>query len=313
MFRIFNIIKVQISFVLSHVFKKNIVWGLPYNATIETSAVCNLKCTDCHFGLGLLKREQKFIEFDLLRNIVIQNKRHLWYINFSFQGEPFLYPQLVEAISIADKHKYITSISTNAHYLDKVNCENIIKSKLSRIIISLDGMDELVYKQYRVNGNIEKVLDGIATLNSMKKELNSVFPIIELQFIVFKHNEHQIEAFKTFAKSNADKFTIKTAQIYDINNNDSKLPTSEKHRRYSVINEKKVLKKQKKSCNRLWNTIVICNNGAISVCCMDKNAEYIDVEYNNSIKDIWYSTTLNHFRTQFLTEAAQIDICKNCY
>ncbi len=124
LFRILNIIKVQISFTLSNIFKKTIVWGLPYNATIETSAVCNLKCTDCHLGLGLLKREQKFIEYDLLRNVVLQNRRHLWYINFSFQGEPFLYPQLIYAIALAEKHKYITSLSTNAHYLDKINCEN---------------------------------------------------------------------------------------------------------------------------------------------------------------------------------------------
>ena len=48
-----------------------------------------------------------------------------------------------------------TATSTNAHYLTDEIARKTVESGLDRLIISIDGTTQEVYKQYRVGGNIE--------------------------------------------------------------------------------------------------------------------------------------------------------------
>ena len=71
---------------------------------------------------------------------------------------------------------------------------------MKKIIISLDGVTQETYETYRVGGNLNKTLQAIKFINVEKKAQNSRFPAIELQMIVFRHNEHEIETFKKIAR-----------------------------------------------------------------------------------------------------------------
>ena len=61
---------------------------------------------------------------------------------------------------------------------------------LDEIIVSLDGVDQETYAKYRVGGQIERVFDGVRRLVAAKQQLGAQTPLINLQFIVMKHNEH---------------------------------------------------------------------------------------------------------------------------
>ena len=92
---------------------------------------------------------------------------------FYFQGEPFLNPGFLDMVKYASEKKIYTATSTNAHYLTDAIAKRTVESGLDRLIISIDGTTQDVYQQYRVGGNLEKVLEGAKNIVKWKKELKS--------------------------------------------------------------------------------------------------------------------------------------------
>ena len=66
----------------------------------------------------------------------------LFYVTYYFQGEPYLNPHFTEMVRYASEKNVLTATSTNAHYLDDENCRKTIESGLSKLIISIDGIEE---------------------------------------------------------------------------------------------------------------------------------------------------------------------------
>ena len=72
-------------------------------------------------------------------------------------------------VKYASDRKIFTSTSTNAHFIDDKVAEEIIHSGLDRLIISMDGTTQEVYEQYRVDGHLDKVLQGTENIIKAKK------------------------------------------------------------------------------------------------------------------------------------------------
>ena len=137
-------------------------------------------------------------------------------------------------VKYASSKKIYTATSTNAHYLNDENAKRTVESGLDRLIISIDGTTQEIYQQYSVGGNLDKVIEGAKNIVKWKKELKSKTPFIFFQFLVVRHNEHQIEEVKKMAKEiGVDQVRFKTAQVYDYENDPNKLiPTIDKYSRY---------------------------------------------------------------------------------
>ena len=69
---------------------------------------------------------------------------------------------------------------------------------VTRKNISIDGTTQEVYEKYRVGGNLEKVFDNLKKLIARKKLYKSNTKI-HWDFIVMKHNAHQVEEAKKMA------------------------------------------------------------------------------------------------------------------
>ena len=92
---------------------------------------------------------------------------YLYNLNLYFQGEPMLHPQFFSFLeNCRDVH---TVVSTNGHFLSDENAEKIVKSKLNKLIISVDGVDQKTYSAYRVDGDLNKVLEGVKNVSQAKR------------------------------------------------------------------------------------------------------------------------------------------------
>ena len=108
-----------------------------------------------------------------------------------------------------------------------------VESGLSRLIVSIDGTTQETYEQYRIGGDINKVIEGAENVVKWKKQLKSKTPHIIFQFLVVKPNEHQINDVQELAKKvGVDEVRFKTAQMYDYVNGNKLIPTIEKYSRY---------------------------------------------------------------------------------
>jgi radical SAM protein with 4Fe4S-binding SPASM domain len=243
--------------------------------------------------------------------------QELLYLIFYFQGEPFLNPDFLEMVHYAHKKNIYTATSTNAHYLTDEKAKATVESGLDRLIISIDGTTQDVYEQYRIGGNLEKVISGAKNIVKWKKALNSKTPFVFFQFLVVRPNEHQIEAIKKLgAEIGVDQVRFKTAQVYDFENDPHQLvPSNEKYSRYKIGKDgkRKVKSGLSNHCWRLWHGNVISWDGIVVPCCFDKDALHqLGNLSNQSFKEIWNNSNYQQFRKDLSTSRRNIDICSNC-
>jgi radical SAM protein with 4Fe4S-binding SPASM domain len=315
--RFWNGWKVLCSFYVSRLLKKHIQWGYPVSISFEPTTSCNLRCPECPSGLRAFSRPTGMLQQDFFRRTIDEIHQELLYLIFYFQGEPYLNPDFLEMVKYAGSKGIYTATSTNAHYLTNENARKTVESGLDRLIISIDGTTQDVYKQYRVGGNLEKVLEGARNIVKWKKELNSKKPFVFFQFLVVKPNEHQIEDVKKLAKEiGVDQVRFKTAQIYDYEIDPNNLITSiDKYSRYKKNDAGEYVAKNKLA-NRCWkmqHANVITWDGLVVPCCFDKDAMHqLGNLKNQSFKEIWHNENYRQFRTQLLNSRKNIDICANC-
>lgn len=311
-----NFCQLHFSFWISRVSKKNIHYGLPLSISIEPTTACNLGCPECPSGLKKFSRPTGNLKKEMNQKIIDELSRHLIYINFYFQGEPYINPDFLEMVKYASQKKIYTSTSTNAHFLNEENAKKTIESGLDRLIISIDGTSQETYESYRVNGKLEKVIEGTKNIIHWKKELKSETPHVIFQFLVVRPNEHQVdEVLKLATELGVDEVRLKTAQVYDYKNGNPLIPHNEKYARYKKLpNGKFILKNRMEDhCWRMWSSCVITWDGKVVPCCFDKDAEHQlgKLEAGN-FKEIWQSLAYNTFRKNVLTDRKSIDICSNC-
>ncbi len=314
--RLLNWWRLQYSFYLKTVFPKAGIKGVPYALSIEPTTACNLACPECPSGLKRFTRKTGNMRFDLYRKIITENHQTLWYVNLYFQGEPYIHPDFFKMIALANRYKIYTSTSTNAHFLNKENALKTVRSGLNRLIISIDGTTQEVYEQYRKNGNLQTVLQGIKNIVAAKKELNSRSPYLVLQFLVVKPNEHQINEAKKLARElGVDTIRFKTAQVYDYKYGNDLIPDNPKYSRYTQNADGtfSLKNKYKNRCRRMWNSSVVTQNGEVVPCCFDKDAQHcLGSIQENPLTEIWHNHSYNRFRNKVFTNRRSIDICKNC-
>lgn len=290
--------------------------ALPVSISIEPTTACNLGCPECPSGLRAFTRETGNLRIENFKRWIDELAPHLTYINFYFQGEPYIHPQFLELVKYADEKKIYTATSTNAHFLDAKNAMRTVQSGLDRLIISIDGTTQEVYGQYRVNGRLEKVLEGTRNIIAAKRKLKSKTPHVIFQFLVVKPNEHQVGDVKKLARQmGVDEVRLKTAQVYNHEHGNALIPDTDKFSRYrkNADGTYSVKNALDNHCWRLWSSCVITWDGLVVPCCFDKDAQHrLGDLKKNSFREIWNNDAYKMFRTSLLKARSEIGICSNC-
>lgn len=292
------------------------VWGKPFTVSIEPTTACNLGCPECPSGLKQFTRPTGKIDLEVNRELLRKLGKQLFYINYYFQGEPFLHPHFLELIKDAKKHKIYTATSTNAHFITREKAEQIVASGLDRLIISIDGLTQETYESYRVHGKLSKVIEGAKHLVAAKEAAKSATPHLIFQFLVVKPNEHEIPQVFELAKTlKIDEVRLKSAQVYDYKYGNDLIPENEKYARYKRQSDGTYRMKYKTGnhCWRMWSSCVLTWDAKVVPCCFDKDATIVlGSAIEKDFDQIWKSPQYNNFRQAVLTKRNQIEICKNC-
>jgi radical SAM protein with 4Fe4S-binding SPASM domain len=315
--RVWNGIKVLSSYYITRITGKPIQWGLPISISFEPTTSCNLRCPECPSGLRSFSRPTGMLQEDFFQQTIDDIHRHLLYLIFYFQGEPYLNPSFLNMVKYASSKGIYTATSTNAHYLTEEAARKTVESGLDRLIISIDGTTQDVYQQYRVGGKLDKVLEGARNIIKWRKALNSKTPFVFFQFLVVKPNEHQMEDIKKMADEiGVDEVRFKTAQVYDYEKDPNQLiPVNEKFSRYRKNPDGSFRSKNKLAnhCWKLWHANVITWDGLVVPCCFDKDAMHqLGNLRMQSFKEIWKNDNYNQFRKELAKSRKHIDICANC-
>ena len=254
---------------------------------------------------------------EVFRRVLAECRETASIIQFYFQGEPLLNKDLPQMIREACEAGLYTIVSTNSQAMTPELAEALVQSGLNRIIISMDGLSEASYNAYRVGGSLEKCKEALKWLRAAKNRTPYTVhhtPIIELQVLRLRSNEHEWRAFKQQYKLfGADRLVFKTAQLYDYQNGHPLMPTNPKYSRYILGKDGKYhRRKLSKGCFRVWSGAVITTNGDVLPCCYDKSHAYA---YGNimekPLRELFTNDKALAFRQAAFRQTPQI--CQECY
>jgi len=311
--RTWNVIKVYAGYFLSLLTRKPYIWGYPPVIMIEPTNICNLQCPLCPSGNGTLKRAKGYMNLATFQNIVDQVHKKSFMIVLWNQGEPLLNKEILQMIRYASDKKMFTLLSTNGNI--KPDTNSLVESGLDSLIISLDGATQETYNKYRINGTLSNVLDFARSIVKSRQILKKKNPLLRWQFLVMKHNEHEIEMIRKMAEEiQVDNLELKTVQIYSKEDIDKFLPQNPRYRRYKIQGDNFELKAGiPNRCRRIWVNAVINWNGEMSVCCFDKDIDYALGNINDiSLITLWKGNAFQKFRTQILLNRKIYPMCINC-
>jgi radical SAM protein with 4Fe4S-binding SPASM domain len=314
--KVLNLAKLYLGFLASRVSGRPLKWGLPFSVSIEPTTSCNLRCPQCPSGLRSFTRPTGMLDLSLFENIVGQLRKELHSLTLYFQGEPFLHPHLTQMIALAGSKGVYTITSTNGHFLGEENARKTVESGLDKLIISIDGLTQETYSQYRTGGQLDKVIEGTKHIVAQKRALKSRTPHIVWQIVAFRSNEHELEEVKRIGRQiGVDQVKIKTAQIYDFAEGHRLMPENEKLSRYRKDpNGQYVIKNELSDhCWRMWQGCVITWDGKVVPCCFDKDGAYrLGDLSGEDFRAVWRSPAYDSFRRSVLNHRKEIDICSNC-
>ncbi len=314
--KVSNALAVTASYYTSKRKHRALMNGSPISISIEPTTSCNLRCPECPSGLRQFTRPTGMLDAGFFQRVIDELHQKLIYLTFYFQGEPYLNPKFLEMVQYASGKGIYTSTSTNAHYLNDENARKTVESGLDRIIISIDGTTQETYEQYRIGGQLSKVIEGTQNILKWKQQLRSKTPYVVFQFLVVRPNEHQVAEIRQLGKTlGVDEVKLKTAQVYDYEHGNDLIPLNEQYSRYrrgpdNRFSLKNALLNQ---CWRMWSSCVITWDGLVVPCCFDKDAKHrLGDLKSRSFHEIWRSGNYNSFRQSILRSRQEIDICRNC-
>jgi len=279
----------------------------PELISIEITTACNAKCIMC--PRETLTRPVKHMPFKIFEKIINDCKgMPLKKINLFWFGDPVCNPRIIQYLEKIrnDLPGVKLYISTNAELLTPELSNQILEKKLLDVInFDIDGFTRETYENVRVGVNFHKVVENTNYFINKKKKMRLRRPQVRVTIIKMKETEKEIDQFKQYWGSRADKV--------DINNYNTWLGSMEDKNVGSTL-EKSQNGSFTYPCIHPWNQLVLSTEGVAGLCCLDYDltAETGNLE-NNSIAEIWSGSIQKKYRENLIRlEYDQIECCSKC-
>jgi radical SAM protein with 4Fe4S-binding SPASM domain len=307
---------------VSNIIYPNFPWvfslRVPRLIALEATNRCNLKCLTCPIPEHITRRRGE-MSLETFNTLLKQINWRVERFNWNYGGEPLLNKNLFSMILFAWSKGIPSKVDTNGMLIHKY-INDIFKSHLYILNVALESNSD---KEFRLGYNPSQVISAISEISNFKKIKRLNFPIINMNYIVKRTNETQInEAIKLSRDIGADFIIMKSLHINPgawLSEKDllaigqKFLPI--KHHEFSryVFKDGKFIYKENKLnyCTYLSNSVTITWDGGVLPCCCDFDGtmEVGNINFD-SLEDIWKSCKFKHVRKQILNKRMQI--CKNC-
>ena len=291
------------------------VLGRPVNITIEPTNICNLKCPVCETGAGILGRADAHMSFEQFRTIVDKVAPHTNTLMFYFMGEPFLNKQAYEMIAYG-KSLGIPFITTCTNG-DAVNPRKLVECGLDEVSFQIGGMTQETHQTYRINSNLARVTENLRETIRLKKEVGSNLRV-SVGFIMMKHNEHEVAAFRRFVKEiGADDANVIDACVRTMEQGRQYLTKDTTNWYYDVEAFRKGILRPKvlprNECPWIYYSMAIYVNGDVVPCCRDTTGQYVVGNLlRQGLDEVWNGEPFQNYRKKLHGHQAEISICHLC-
>jgi radical SAM protein with 4Fe4S-binding SPASM domain len=286
----------------------------PETAMIEPTNLCNLACPTCPTGTGKIKPlpQMTLERFEHALDALGPRVRNLALWNY---GEPLLNRDLPKMIDRAKRTGVrVVKVSSNVHFLDGERGAALLRSGLDVLILSVDGASQETYATFRKDGDFDRVGRAVVWLCAEKKRLGLEKPRIELQFIVMRHNEHELPAMRQLARTwGVDRLRIKTVGADDPETKNL-VPAERLLSRYQADGETPNVRHP--FCTMPWDHAVVNVDGSVTPCCYLRpdmgDAFVMGNIFESEFSTIWRGERYRAFRSAMLDGRKSLPVCNRC-
>jgi len=280
--------------------------SMPYIYIIDPCNVCNLRCPLCPTGNQTADRPKRMMSLECYRSIIDQVRDYAIEVILHNWGESLLHPKIFDMISYARDANIGTSVSSHLNGVTDDMIEQMIDSGLEHLTASIDGATQAVYEQYRVRGNLAAALSAIERLQRRKKERRSPTPILEWQFIVMKHNEHELDAARAQARVlGVERFRPISVGLPfdDLDNVQLGALWMSDNPAYRGYGPEKMIERgylYDEPCFYPYRSMTINPDGAVAPCCAISHTKWdFGSVHRQSVREIWNSRHYQSARSLF--------------
>ena len=303
--------------------RRRVVRGHPYILFVDPTNVCNLKCPLCPTGTGDLGRPAGMLKFECFKDIIDRFAPYAYEVNLYNWGEPLLNKDIFRMIEYASARNLMPAMSSNLNTVRDTDIENIAQSKLEYLTVSLDGTTQDVYAHYRRQGNLDLVMANLKTLMERRRALDKKTPFVEWQFIVMKHNAHQIEDARRLAKLvGVDLLRfIPVGLPFDAKDR-ARLrqewypETGDPAQRAAAFQYQFLQRPRRSACFYLYRSITVNPDGRVSPCCIvyGQHNDFGD-SLAGRFDDLWNNEKFQSARALFAKDGRPTErtVCDRCH
>lgn len=289
---------------------------MPFAMYIESTNICNFKCTFCPESLpdykeitgGFNVMDLAKVE-DICQQIKAMGK--LKTLNFYMMGEPFSNKHMPAYIATAKKYEIADKIiiTSNGSLIKPEVAEKIIDSQLDYLRVSIYAATQ--ERMERVTGThfkLSKIVENVATLKRLRDERQSSKPHIYVKMID-SQDPGENEIFLNLFRPIADEVNIEPVMNWkeadDVQF--SNLPISDMLKTDYFSNKKNV-------CPFPFYTLVVHADLKVSVCCVDWDKKTVVGDLSKqTLEEIWRGQELYDFQmTHLRHERHTLEACKSC-
>jgi len=287
----------------------------PVRIRLEASSICQLRCPVCPTGQRKTRDSvcgSGRLSFADFKRLLDQNK-FVHEVELSNWGEVFLNRDLPAILEYAFSRDVKVTIANGAnlnHASDAV-LEMLVRTGVEELVVALDGATSETYGKYRIRGNFDRVITNVKKINSFKERYGSERPRLIWQFIIFGHNENEIDAARTMARSLNMVFSPKLNAVPDYSPviNAAKVRSSSGLREVSAGEDWGL-----GMCSQLWLSPQINWDGKILGCCHNNWQEFGGNAFEDGLDSSLNSEKIVYARKMLIGKAPSRDDipCSRC-
>ena len=270
-------------------------YDYPPNVLMDTTNVCNARCPFCPLFVGDAQfdrnvRPATVMSLDLYERLISEIASwptRPYSLVHSPNGEILQDPKACSRFEIIQRYglSHLTTLLTNAQYLDERVSSSILENEIGQLTIGFDGASKAVYEAHRVRCGYERVLANIRDFAANRDERGSKTKIW-IKYVRTPRNEHEVTSafhlFSSFLDPKIDRFQDALSVDWaDGSSTDTGL-----YYRLKVTD-----RPRRNSCSYFDSALEINADGIVGACCWDYNLTVSDGGLGSALEmpllEIW--------------------------
>lgn len=182
----------------------------PIEVSVDLTRRCSLDCLMCWYWSPLLKEHpssewaSQKIDYELFKELIQDFKKlHVKRVILGGQGEPFLYPELLEAIEITKKAGIEVALITCGAYFNEKKIRAIFDLKVDSLDVSLQAATTETYLKIHPSQRedlFKRIKDWLILLSELKKCFNRTIPKVSIVDAICRLNYQETVKMVDLAK-----------------------------------------------------------------------------------------------------------------